>query len=150
MPPADARLSLDPIPPDPARVVRHQEEWIASLPARIDFGSMRPLQARSLLGGIFRGGEGLPWGSVRSGFLIRVPEKAESLTLEIDVPDRVELRGGRIHADVNGEVVELRDGANRVSVTPGVVQVVVTSDRYFATMEDARQRSFRWVRAEAN
>jgi lysophospholipase L1-like esterase len=159
-------------PADPARLDAFTRRYLARMQERIDFSALRPAQTRAFLGGLFpdsgdpsRALESAPWGSLQTAFLLRRPQgrALKGVDVEIDVPPRPELFpfSLRLLLDGAASATEVfvrpnETGRYRISGAPAapafndqVVEVTLETDSYFSTIEDARMKSYRTVRARA-
>jgi len=168
-PPLHPRLSLDTrLPVDHAALAARRREFMEDfVRAELDFASLRPSDTVAFLGGILpeRFGphalDAPPWGSVRSGFVLRAPEGPATLVLEVRIPPRVELYPLTLRASIDGRAPRVFEWSEpprtavqtlRVPVaadpsTSPVLEVMLEADRYFTMMLDGRMRSFQLLRA---
>ena len=158
--------------PDFARLASFTRRYLAKMDEHIDFSALRPEQARAFLGGLFpesgdpaRGVESYPWGSLRAAFLLRRPQgqALKGIEVEIDIPPRPELFPFPLKLLLDGapSATEVflkpnQSGRYRISGAPTapafherVVEVTLETDSYFSTIDDARMKSYRLVRARA-
>jgi hypothetical protein len=152
---------------DPATLAARQED-IASLVLRneIDFDRLSREDVRALLGGIYPGSEDLPlraypYASVKSVFLLGRKAGARRVTVEVDVPNHVELYPFELEMYLDGEfagrlTLESQQDAGRhilkgaIPATPGsspAVEVLFRTRSYWAGITDFTMRSFRLIAA---
>lgn len=135
---------------------------------KLDFGKLRPRESNALLGGIFperkaNASVGLPWASIRAGFLLYRKEPAETAELVIRVPERMELFPFRLEAFVNGELVLTEELASTADagektlslpltkanpILDEIVEITLYTDSYFGGISDGRMKSYQLVSAE--
>jgi lysophospholipase L1-like esterase len=164
----DLSLEFNPAP-DPAALRRYRERFVEKvLRTELDFAKLKPPEARSLLGGVFRGGNrgrvrSLPWASIQSGFALRRPDSGSDLVVEIaiEIPPLVELFPFRLDASVDGlpagryEFAEPNETGRyelALDVPPAAgsalaVEVVLRTPSYVSGISDARMNSFKLVSA---
>lgn len=136
----------------------------------IDFTKLRPEETRAFLGGLFpesqdpaHAVEMPPWASVHASFVLRRPQDRPltGVEVEIEVPARAELFPFALRMLLDGVPAgELKverpggDGRFRISGAPRipafydlVVEVTLETSSYFSTIDDARMKSYRLLRA---
>lgn len=168
LPPLDSRLSLSiSHPPSPESLVELRERFVKrNLRSELDFRRIDETDrtaALGLLGGVLLESDLMgkpPWASVRSGFVLRRPEAATIVELELDVPARQELFPLVLDVYLDTQRVERRvlpdlGAAGAVSFSLGLpapsevptVEVILEASAHFSEIEDARTKSFRIVSA---
>lgn len=136
------------------------------LEENIVFNDLTKKTTRGFLGGIFpyEKDDPLkhhPYGTLRTGFLLKRRPDSHTLFLEIDVPPRVELYPFNLEMYVNAEkTAELnleneQDAGRHVlrSIIPKndefehTVEVILTTESYWATINDFSMLSYRLISA---
>ena len=163
------RLNPD---PDPDRMEAFTRRYLAKLGERIDFSAVQPGQTLAFLGGLFpdsgdpvRALKSEPWASLRAAFLLRRPQgrQLKGVEVEIDIPPRPELFPFSLRLLLDGapaaaEVFQQPNQSGRyqisgLPVAPAfhdrVVEVTLETGSYFSTIDDARMKSYKLVRARA-
>jgi lysophospholipase L1-like esterase len=158
--------------PDSSRLVSFTRRYLAKIGEDIDLSALQPDETRAFLGGLFpdsidpaRGVESYPWGSLRAAFLLRRPQgrALKGVEVEIDIPPRAELFPFSLKLLLDGApstaevfLTPNQSGRYRISGAPTasafheqVVEVTLETDSYFSTIDDARMKSYRLVRARA-
>jgi hypothetical protein len=165
-------LSLDQPAPDPSLLRTYRQRFAAAhLRTSLDFTQLGPGDVKAFLGGIFPerpGPESLkeaPWGTVRSGFLLRRPSGAQTVDVRIRVSPIVELFPLEIrmsvdaappkvfrfeHPNESGVYDLVAEVPSRVSPQEEpAVEVMLETDSYFTWIEDHRMKSYRLLLARA-
>ncbi|NQU08595.1 MAG: SGNH/GDSL hydrolase family protein [Candidatus Abyssubacteria bacterium] len=143
-----------------------RDSVMKTLTENMAFNDMNGNAIRSFLGGIYPGRiheplKHYPYGSPRSGFLLRRKEDAKTVMLEIEVPQRVELYPFKLDMYLTGHKaaeLELDDvekaGTHRLQgVIPETeefeyaVEVVLRTDSYWTTIDDHTMKSYRLISA---
>lgn len=157
LPPA-LRRPLDP-EPRAKRLAELQREVAESLPQSIRFDALDEKAARALLGGIYpaslrQGASGPPFGSPKSAFLLRRRSGAESVSVDIELPDFPELFPFELDMYLNGEPagrLELADVSQagrrrltgRIAGEEAVLEVVLRTDAYWSDVLEPTMKSYR-------
>ena len=140
-----------------------------NLPEEINFNDLGAMEIQSFLGGIWPHmarpqidrRQTYPSGSIKTGFYLRKIENAERLEVQIFVPQKEELFPNRIQLFVNGKPAHtlgldsvdqfgkqlLSADLSRLNLETDVLEVVITSETYWSTIEDNTMRSYQLKRA---
>ena len=178
VPVADSALpALDPrtpltlnAAPDSAADARNRQRYLRAFASSLDFGALRPRQTRAFLGGLFpenpaQALAGPPWASLRASFLLRRPARGplNGVEVEIQIPPYAELFPFDLKLLLDGRPAAQQrierpneNGRYRISGAPAgpafdddVVEVTLETGSYFSTIDDARMKSYRPLRARA-
>lgn len=156
--------------PDQDYLARTRQELVEDfLPVQIDFGDPGQKEVESYIGGIWPGlnsapetrHQTYPSGTTKTGFYLAKASDGNSLSVEIYIPPRVELFPNTIQLWINGQLMDSLDLESRkqagvkilsADLTTGeseadVLEVIITSDTYWSTIQDHTMRSYELRRA---
>ena len=164
LPPLHPRLSTrTQHPADPERIAELKKQAVdGNLEEAIVFDRLTRGVALGILGGVYPGdGEGAAsshaFGSPKSAFLLRRAVGARKLVLEIEVPPRDELFPFELEMQLDGTpaaTLRLRttSDAGRRTLEAALpdpegpaVEVTLTTDSHWSTIEDPTMRSYRLI-----
>ncbi len=134
------------------------------IPERMEFEQLDEESVRALLGGVWPGAgaedkRSAPYGSLKSGFLLRRIDGTSTVNVTIETPPAVELYPLNITLHVDGEPassLNLRTAADAGEHTlraplpaPGgpAIEVTMYADAYWTEIDDATMKSYRFVAA---
>jgi hypothetical protein len=171
LPDLHRKLSLDlEVAPSPENVRECKQQLSDTLKPALHFDSLEASDTTAFLGGIFpeRGGDEAfhapPWASTRSGFLLRSPtaEREFTVTIDIEIPSRIELFPFHLEVFVNGRDAVGFDFTRQdagpqtltidhVEALPDrrAIEIVMETASFFTTIDDHRMKSFRLVSARS-
>ena len=167
LPPLHAELSVRPPSWDPQVLLRQRARYARDhLRQRIDFADLQPEDLHLYLGGFFpeQADDALsapPFASLRSGWLMAHPGGAPRFTLRIQVPEKVELFPFELTVHLQGEAATTLTlettaesgehtitAAVPVSIYEDAIEVMLETESYWTTIDDARMKSFYLLSAE--